>query len=69
MFKWFKKLKKFLYEVWLEARPGGRVNWPGVHKLLESTLLVLVCAFIFMVYVGLLDLIFGQIFLFLTGPS
>ncbi|MGM0380386.1 MAG: preprotein translocase subunit SecE [bacterium] len=67
MFKWYKKLKKFLYEVWLEARPGGRVNWPSKSKLLESTLLVLVCAFIFMVYVGLLDLIFGQIFIFLTG--
>ncbi len=64
--KWFKQMKRFLYEVWLEAKPGGRVNWPDSNKLMESTLLVLACAVFFMFYVGVLDLIFGKLFVYLT---
>ena len=64
--KWFKRLKRFLYEVWLEAKPGGRVNWPDSKKLMESTLLVLACAVFFMIYVGVLDLVFGKFFVYLT---
>lgn len=63
---WFKKAKKFFHEVWLEAKPDGRINWPSSRKLMESTMLVLACAFFFMIYVGLLDFIFGQVFVYLT---
>jgi len=59
-------MKKFFHEVWLEAKPGGRINWPDSKKLFESTLLVLACALFFMVFVGLLDFIFGQMFVYLT---
>ncbi|MFP4686686.1 MAG: preprotein translocase subunit SecE [bacterium] len=62
----FNRLRSFLKKVWLEAKPGGRVNWPSTQKLIESTMLVLACAVFFMVYIGLLDLIFGQLFLYLT---
>ena len=61
MKEWYRKARRFLYEVWLEAKPGGRVNWPGSKKLMESTALVMLCAFFFMLYVGLLDLIFEQV--------
>ena len=64
--KLLKRFKKFLYEVWLEAKPGGRINWPDSKKLMESTVLVLACALFFMFYVGLLDFIFGQLFVQLT---
>ncbi|MFB6356264.1 MAG: preprotein translocase subunit SecE [bacterium] len=67
MTRWFNQAKQFLYEVWLEAKPGGRVNWPGPKKLMESTLLVMACAFFFMIYVGVLDLVFEQIIRYLTG--
>ncbi len=60
------RFKKFLHEVWMEARPGGRINWPDSRKLMESTVLVLACALFFMLYVGVLDSIFGQIFVQLT---
>lgn len=61
MRQWYENAKRFLYEVWLEAKPGGRVNWPDRQKLTESTALVMLCALFFMVLVGVLDLIFEQI--------
>lgn len=64
---WYKKAKRFLYEVWLEAKPGGRVNWPDSKKLLESTALVMLCAFIFMVYVGVLDIIFEKLIYYIVS--
>jgi len=66
MTQWYKQAKSFLYEVWLEAKPGGRVNWPDRKKLMESTLLVMVCALFFMIYVGILDLVFEEILRYLT---
>lgn len=61
MKEWYRKARRFLYEVWLEAKPGGRVNWPDSKKLMESTALVMLCAFFFMLYVGVLDVIFEQL--------
>lgn len=66
MKRWYNQAKSFLYEVWLEAKPGGRVNWPDRKKLMESTLLVMVCAFFFMIYVGVLDLVFEEVLRYLT---
>lgn len=66
MVRWYQKAKTFLYEVWLEAKPGGRVNWPDRKKLTESTILVMLCAFFFMLYVGVLDVVFEQVFEYLT---
>jgi preprotein translocase SecE subunit len=66
MTRWFNQAKSFLYEVWLEAKPGGRVNWPDRKKLMESTLLVMVCAFFFMLYIGVLDLVFERVLKYLT---
>ncbi len=63
---WYNSAKRFLYEVWLEAKPGGRVNWPGPKKLMESTLLVFVCTLIFMIYIGGIDLIFELLISSLT---
>ena len=63
---WYEKAKRFLYEVWLEAKPGGRVNWPSTQKLMESTALVFICALFFMVYVGVLDVVFEYLISTLT---
>jgi len=59
--QWFSTAKRFLYEVWLEAKPEGRVNWPSPRKLMESTMLVMICAVLFMVYIGLIDVIFESL--------
>lgn len=64
---WYEKVKRFLYEVWLEAKPGGRVNWPDSQKLLESTALVMLCALFFMIYVGVLDVIFEQLIYYIVS--
>lgn len=66
MIRWFNQAKTFLYEVWLEAKPGGRVNWPDRNKLMESTMLVMLCAFFFMIYVGVLDVIFEEVLRYIT---
>ncbi|MFB6344665.1 MAG: preprotein translocase subunit SecE [bacterium] len=63
---WFNKAKQFLYEVWLEAKPGGRVNWPDTQKLMESTALVMLCALFFMLYIGVLDVVFEYLISTLT---
>jgi preprotein translocase SecE subunit len=65
--KSLNRLKKFLKEVWLEAKPGGRVNWPSSKKLIESTVLVLVCALFFMIYIGLLDFVVRRVFSYLIN--
>lgn len=67
MKQWYKKVKRFLYEVWLEAKPGGRVNWPDSKKLMESTTLVMLCAVFFMIYVGVLDIIFEQLIYYIVA--
>lgn len=62
----FERLKKFLTEVWLEAKPGGRVNWPSYQKLVESTILVLLTALLFMVFIAVVDYVFEQFFFYLA---
>lgn len=66
MKQWYQWAKQFLYEVWLEAKPGGRVNWPGPQKLMESTVLVMLCALFFMVYIGVIDLLFESVISYLV---
>ncbi len=65
--KSLNRLKNFLKKVWLEAKPGGRVNWPSSKKLIESTILVLACAFFFMIYIGLLDFVVRRVFSYLIN--
>ncbi len=62
----FRRLKKFLTEVWLESKPGGRVNWPSYQQLAESTVLVLLVALIFLVYIAGVDWVFENLFAYLA---
>jgi len=54
----FSRLKKYLQESWVELK---RVNWPTRQESINLTLAVIVFSIIIMVFLGILDGIFGYL--------
>jgi len=54
----FSRLKKYIQESWIELR---RVNWPTRKEAINLTLAVIVFSIIIMVFLGVLDGIFGYL--------
>lgn len=64
----FKKIKKFLKEVWLETvPPTGKVSWPDRKLTLNSTLIVIVAIIIVSFYIGIIDLILTKVVSLIVG--
>ncbi|MDI6785179.1 MAG: preprotein translocase subunit SecE [bacterium] len=64
----FKRIKKFLKEVWLETvPPTGKVSWPDRKLTLNSTLIVIICIVIVSFYIGIVDLILTKLINLIVG--
>lgn len=65
----FKKIKKFLKEVWLETvPPTGKISWPNRKLTFNSTLIVIVAVVIVSFYIGIIDLILTKIISLIVEP-
>jgi len=54
----FNRLKSYLQESWIELR---RVNWPTRKEAINLTLVVIIFSIIVMVFLGVLDGLFGYL--------
>ena len=54
----FSRLKNYIQESWIELK---RVNWPTRKESINLTLAVIIFSIIIMVFLGVLDGIFGYL--------
>ena len=60
---WWKATSQYLHEVWVEVRPNnGRVTWPTYDSVKVSTKVVIVSSVFLGLFIGLLDVIFSEIY-------
>jgi len=56
-FGFFKKIKTFLKEVWLELK---KVNWPTKKETIKYTLIVIVTTVVVALFLGAVDFLFTR---------
>lgn len=60
---WWSSTSQFLHEVWVEVRPkNGRVSWPTWESVKVSTKVVIASSLFLGLFIGLLDMLFAEIF-------
>ncbi len=67
---YWRDLSRYLMEVWIEVRPQkGRVVWPTVDNIKLSTKVVIVSSLGIGVFIGVLDILFGEILKLIIGKG
>ena len=56
--QWWKRLRNFLTEVRVETK---KVTWPSKQEVVNTTVVVVIAAFIFGIYLYLCDLAFYKL--------
>ena len=68
--EFFKDTWRYLQEVWIEVRPHkGRVAWPNWDGITMSTKVVIVSSLGIGVFIGVLDIFFGEVLKFIIGTK
>ena len=67
----WKDMKKFLQEVWIEIRPHkGRVAWPSLDTVKLTTKVVIVSSMGVGLFIGFVDFVFGEVLkIIVTGGT
>ncbi|NLI75502.1 MAG: preprotein translocase subunit SecE [Candidatus Riflebacteria bacterium] len=67
---YWRDFSRYLMEVWIEVRPQkGRVVWPTVDNIKLSTKVVIVSSLGIGVFIGVLDILFGEILKLIIGKG
>jgi len=66
--EYWKEFSRYLVEVWIEVRPHkGRVAWPNLDTVKLSTKVVIASSIGLGFFIGILDLMFGEILKLIIG--
>jgi len=64
----WKDFSRYLTEVWIEVRPNkGRVVWPTYDNIKLSTKVVIVSSIGLGLFIGALDIVFGEVLKLIIG--
>jgi len=67
---YWREFSRYLMEVWIEVRPQkGRVVWPSIDSIRMSTRAVIISSLGLGVFIGFLDIIFGEILKIIIGKG
>jgi len=64
----WKDMSRYLSEVWIEVRPHkGRVVWPTFDAIKLSTKVVVISSIGLGIFIGGMDIVFGEILKVIVG--
>lgn len=67
---YWREFSRYLMEVWIEVRPQkGRVVWPTMDNVNTSTRVVIISSLGIGIFIGFLDIIFGEFLKVIIGKG